>query len=64
MIERYGFITCAIQAVRASDHLLQNLSADVLHVLFDLDASGLDHEHILVHCTQRRDTEYKIGLAT
>lgn len=64
-LRRYGFSTCAIEAVRASDDLLQNLRTNVLHVLSDLDSSGLDHEDILVHCRRRRrDTEYKISLAT
>lgn len=57
-----GFITCTIEAVCTSDHLLQNLRTNVLHVLSDLDASGLDHEHILVHCRQRRrDAEHTIS---
>lgn len=43
-------ITCAIDAVCPPHHLLQNLSPDVLHVFSDLDPSGLDHEHILIHC--------------
>lgn len=57
MIRRCGLLTCAIEAVCTSDHLLQNLSTNVPHVLSDLDASGLNHEHILVHCRQRKDTE-------
>lgn len=47
-------ITCAIDTVCPPHHLLQNLSPDVLHVFSDLDPSGLDHEHILIHCRQRR----------
>lgn len=46
------FFTCAIYAVSPSDHLLEDLGSDVPHVLPKLDPSGLDHEHILVHCRQ------------
>lgn len=51
-MRRFSF-TCAIDAVSPSHHLLQNLSPNVLHVLSDLDPSGLDQEHILIHCGQR-----------
>lgn len=49
--------TCAIYAVSPSHHLLQNLSSDVLHILSDLDPSGLDHEHILIHYGQRKEDD-------
>ncbi len=45
-------LTCAI-TVGPSHHLLQNLRPDVLHVLSDLNPSGLDHEHVLIHCGQK-----------
>lgn len=51
----YLFIfTCAVYVVGPSDHLLYDLSSDAPHVLSDLDPSGLDHEHILVHCGQKK----------
>lgn len=48
------FFTCAVYVVGPSDHLLYDLSSDAPHVLPDLDPSGLDHEHILVHCGQKK----------
>lgn len=42
-------IICAIDTVGSSHHLLQNLNPNAFHVLSDLDPSGLDHKHILIH---------------
>lgn len=51
---KFFFFTCAVYVVGPSDHLLYDLSSDAPHVLSDLDPSGLDHEHILVHCGQKK----------
>lgn len=51
--------TCAIDAVGPS-HLLQNLSSNVLNVLSDLDAPGLNHEYIFIHCKKREEQSQKI----
>lgn len=53
--------TCAIHAVSPLDHLHHDLSSQVPHVLFDLEPSGLDHEHIFVHCGQKKKGEKDAG---
>ena len=47
-------LTCPIDIVTTSDHLLQNLNTDILHVVLDVNPCGLHHKQVLIYYGERR----------